>query len=484
MTELGNAIETVNAGQSSKAARGDGRGASSRKLWLMFFISLGVVGSVTALTWNRVARTAAAHQAESKHAAVPVGVRVEVAHPVQGGLELSTTQAGSVHAYEHAKLYAKVSGYLRIQNVDIGDTVKRGQVLAEVDVPELVKGVEQAQAALDQAKAKVKQSEARIKSAEADREAAAAQVRQSQAEVETQTAKVSYRTKEYERIKSLVGRQAVEQKLADEQLDQYEATIAAKHVAEASVLTSKAQESAAAAKVDQARADLVEAQANVEVAEADLGKAKVLADYTRIVSPYDGVVTLRSYHRGDFVRSAVEGGSVPMLAVARVDKMRVVLPVPDRYVPYVNRDDSAIVRIDALPGREFHGKVSRFAESEDPESRNMRTEVDLPNTDFVLREGMYGRITLILELAAKGSVTIPSSGLIEQSGSGEGEVYVVRNNKSVRLKVHVGKDNGSQAEVVNGLSPDDIVVVRYNGAISDGSDVFVESEGDAKKAAH
>ena len=483
MTEHESTVAVADTESSPKAAILAGQTHSSRGWWFMALVVVAGSG-LAAFAWTHSAKKAVAAEGPEGHDSASARIRVEVAHPVQGGLERTTTQAGSVHAFEHARLYAKVSGYLKVQNVDIGDTVKQGQVLAEVDVPELLKAVDQAAASLDQAKAKVKQSAAKIKSAEADREAAAAQVRQSQAEVETQNAKLSYRKKEFDRIKSLVARQAVEQKLADEQLDQYEATIAAKHVAEATVLTSKAQESAMAAKIDQAQADLAESQANVEVAEADLAKAKVMADYMRIISPYDGVVTLRSYHRGDFVRSAAEGGAVPILAVARIDHMRVVLPVPDRDVPFVNRGDPATVRIDALPGREFHGVVSRFAESEDPESRNMRTEVDLPNDDAVLRDGMYGRVTILLEPAAKRSVTIPSSSLIEQSGSGEGAVYVVRDGKAVRVKIHVGKDNGLLAEINTGLSAADSVIIRYNGAIANGSEVTAEAALPTAKVSH
>ncbi len=74
-----------------------------------------------------------------------------------------------------------------------------------------------------------------------------------------------------------------------------------------------------------------------------------MADYTKITSPYDGVITLRSFHRGDFIRSASEGGGVPLLAVARTDLMRVVIPVPDREVPFTNKKDKATIVLDALP---------------------------------------------------------------------------------------------------------------------------------------
>ena len=194
------------------------------------------------------------------------------------------------------------------------------------------------------------------------------------------------------------------------------------------------------------------------------------------------MISLRTYHRGDFIHSAAEGATKPLLSVDRVDLMRVVLPIPDREVRFINKDDPAVIKIDALPDREFHGKVSRFAMSEDPESRNMRTEVDLPNPDRVLNPGMYGAVTIILQQATPQSVTVPSSCLISQTGGGAGAVYVVRDGKAFKQKVRVSKDNGTEAEIDQGLSPDDQVIARYSGAISDGTPVQAESTQAAKSA--
>lgn len=418
--------------------------------------------------------TASAERSGEHDSATAGALHVAVVNPRKGGIERTTDQSGSVQAFEHADLYAKISGYLKVQNVDIGDMVKVNQVLAEIDDPEILKAVDQARATLDQAKAKVKIAEARIKAADADVKASQAMVTQSQVGVVTQEANVSLRGKQLKRIQGLVLRQAVEEKLEDEELDKYEAAKSAERYARAAVLSTQAQELAKEADVEQAKADLAEARANVEVAEANLGKAEVMAGYMKIVSPYDGVVTRRTYHRGDFVRSAVEGGAVPILAVARTDLMRVVLPVPDRDVPFVDRGDPAIVRVDALRGEEFKGVVSRFASTEDPESRNMRTEVDLPNPSGRLKEGMYGRVTIILQKAVPDSVTIPSAALLRQNNLGEGSVYVVREGKARKVNVRVGSDNGVETEILNGLKTDDRVVTSYNGAIADGTPVVAD----------
>jgi HlyD family secretion protein len=200
-------------------------------------------------------------------------------------------------------------------------------------------------------------------------------------------------------------------------------------------------------------------------------------DYTRLISHYDGVVTLRSFHDGDFIRSAADGGGTPVLAVAQTELMRVVIFVPDLDVPFVDRGDPATLRVDALQGQVFRGVVARFADVEN-EQKLMRTEVDLPNPDNRLRDGMYGTATIEVDPPSR-NLRIPSSCLIEQSGQGQGAVYIVRDGKVHRQAVEVGQDNGGEVEIIGGLTADDEVVVRYNGTIDEGLVV----QTDAVKAA-
>ena len=234
-----------------------------------------------------------------------------------------------------------------------------------------------------------------------------------------------------------------------------------------------AQLTAAVARVAQAQADLEAARADHEAAEADQARAEVLVDYTRITSPYDGVVTLRSFHDGDFIRSAADGGTIPVLAVAQTDLMRVVVLVPDLDVPFVDRGDTATLRVDALAGRVFRGAVARFSDVEN-DQKLMRTEVDLPNADNLLRDGMYGTARIEVEPPSQ-NLRIPSTCLIEQTGQGQGAVYVVRDGKAHRQPVQVGLDDGREVEIVGGLAPEDQVIVRYNGTIADGLAVRAEA---------
>ena len=225
----------------------------------------------------------------------------------------------------------------------------------------------------------------------------------------------------------------------------------------------------------QAQADLKAAEAGIQVGEANLELAKVFVQYTHITSPYDGVVIFRgdSVHPGSFVRSAAEGTTEPLLTVARVDQMRTVVLVPDRDVPYRKVGDPATVTLDALAGRVFKAKVSRIAESEDLKDRTMRVEIDLPNPDRALRNGMFGRAAILLEKLIK-SLSIPSSCLIERNGKGEGAVLVVKDGEIHRANIHVGIDNGLRVEVATGLNEDDQVVLQPDASIAEGTKVQVE----------
>ena len=459
----------------------------SRKLkrWQWLCLLVAMVALAAGLVASRAgSRPAAAKppEAPAERANQADLTRVEVTQPSVGGIERQTIQPGSVIAYESADLYAKVSGYLKKQGVDIGSRVRPDEVLAEIDAPEFLKAVDQGHAAVDQAKAQVAQAQAQIATAIAQREAAEAGVKQAEAEIDRAAAVRSFREKQYARIKNLFDLKSIDERLVDEKLDEAQAARATEAAAKAAVVTAKAQVTAAEAKVEQARADMADAEAKVEVEQAALAKAEVFVEYTKITSPYDGVVTKRNFFRGAFIRSADQGGLLPLLGVSRTDLMRVVVRVPDRDVPFIALGNPAKVQIDALPGSEFSGKVSRMADAEDPEMRTMRVEIDLPNPQNTLREGMYGRVTIRLNQIAK-ALTVPSSCLVGTIDDGEAEVFVVENGVARKRKVRVGTDNGLRLDILDGLAPGDFVIRRHNGPLKDGSPVQVisEAEGAAKK---
>jgi RND family efflux transporter MFP subunit len=449
---------------------------------------VGVAGLGGGFLWNHEHSAQGSHDGETTDKKPGSGSaqapRVEVVHPKKGGMQRTSTQVGSVHPDEWADLFAKISGFLKEQSVDIGSKVKQGQALAIIDDPEVVKERDRAAAALEQARIAVKVAETRITVQEKNREAAAANVKQAQAEVARYVSTRKFREKVLARYRGLYERNAVDLAIVQEEEEHLESAIANEGAAQAAVLTAQAKLLAAEASVEQAKADVAAAKANVDVDAAILAKAQVLVDYTKLSAPYDGVITLRTFHVGAFIQSAAEGETRPLLTVAKTDKVRVVTYIPDRDVPYVDIGDEAEIRLDALPGEVFKGKVSRFSETEDPQSRTMRTEIDLPNPDGRLREGMYGVATVILEKNLK-NLTVPASAIVDRSDgdSSKAFVYVVRDGKAHKVPVTIGAEDGIRVEIVDGLTEEDRVVVNGRSVSEELAVVPELIDETAKKAA-
>ena len=422
--------------------------------------------------------------AQDKAPDIPSGVHVGVIHPQTDKMERTSSQPGSVQAFESVQLFAGVSGYLKTQTVDIGSLVQGprfddkgkqtqpGQVLATVDVPELEKQVERCASVVEQNLARVAQMKARVTSAKAELVAAQAAVPEAEANAKSKAATLRFREKQLKRFKELAANGSIDERLVDEETERRDAAVEAYIAATEAVNSAKARVASTAAKIEAAEADTAEAEAEVKVAQAELDKARVFVQFATISAPFDGIVTQRNFFPNDYVRAAGEGGtSKPLLTVQRTDLMRVVVQVPDRDVPYCKVGNPATVEIDALPGEKFPAKVSRTAQSEDAETRLMRVEIDVPNPTGKITNGMYGRVTIFLEKS--NLLSIPSSCLVGRMQDGKGSVYVVRDGHLHLTVVQIGSDNGLTVGIASGLKPDDAVVVHTSGGMADGTPVVV-----------
>jgi HlyD family secretion protein len=407
-------------------------------------------------------------EAESVQTLTP---SVTVVHPKSGGIARTIEQPAIMHAFESVDLYAMISGYLKTQNVDIGSTIRKNEILAEINVPRHTKDFEEAGALVAQAKAQINQAQARIKVARAQREAAAAFEKVAEADLERLTARRQFAEKQYARVNGLVAERAITKLAADEQTSDLAAASAAERTGSAEILSAKAKVLAADAAIDQAQADAEEAKASLGVAEARLERSKANLDYAKIIAPFDGVVTHRTFHLGALIRSAEEGGQQPLLTVKRTDLMRVVVLVPDNDVVLTKVGDKATVSVDGLGGRLFTGTLARIARAEDAE-RMMRVEIDLPNPEGVLCDGMYGTASISLDQDAK-TMAVPASCVVEHSGRSGGVVYVVRDGVVKRTEVKLGGDNGTYAEIRSGIKPDDSIVLPAGIPLEDGMRVTV-----------
>ncbi len=438
--------------------------------------SLAVLGVVLFVVWKN--RDAEAQEASGNGTSSQYGVAVQVVKPTPGGLERVTIQPASVQSFDWVDKFAQVSGVLEKQDVDLGSRVKKGQLLAEILAPELIKEQAHAAAALEQAKAEVTRAREHVNAAAAELESTRKLVKQREFEKESKVTYYGFRKKVLNRYKELVKTTVIEEALVDEEYEKCDAAKSAMDAAIAAVDTANADVLTKKAKLEQVKADVVAAKANVLVAEATLGKADEYVKFTRITAPFDGVITRRNYNNGAFIRAADRGGQLPLLTIKRTDLMRVTVQVPDTDVPFLAVGNSAVLKISTLGSNgRIAGKVCRLADSQDERSLTMRAEVDLVNKDGLLHDGMYGEMTIYLKSTLKNVFTLPSAYLKSDADGKQHYVFVVRKNKNnyraKKVPVRVGFDNAVQAEILSGLGPDDLVICDPSSAIINGTRVDI-----------
>ncbi len=325
--------------------------------------------------------------------------------------------AGQFIPYQNVELHAKVAGYIRSIYVDIGDRVHQGQVLAVLEIPELVAQVDEAKAAVHHAEEEISRAQSDVSRAEADHVALHANAER------------------------LVNTDKVRPGLiAQQELDD-----------------ATAKDRASQAQVEAAKSGLAAAQQQLEVARANQQHYSALFDYARITAPYDGVVTWRFSDTGSLVQAGTSNTSgLPVVTVAQIDVLRLRIPVPESLASKVRIGDSADVHVQAT-GEHFTGKVARFTDSLDMSTRTMQVEIDVPNANYHLQPGMYADVTLTSGQQAN-ALTIPISAL--QRGQNSSTVLVVDTQSRVQKReVRTGIEDSNKVEILSGLSEGDRVIV-------------------------
>lgn len=210
-------------------------------------------------------------------------------------------------------IVSKISGYLIKLNVDLGDAVKRGQILAEIHVPELRAEEDKAGVMVQLARARLDSATSAIQVAEASLDAEKAGAQAASAQLQGDEAQLTFREKSLTRIKELAARNAVEPRIVDQAMDGVETASSALNVSRARRAKAAANIIEAKAKLTAAKAELDGYKASVLIAEADFSKARALSSYAVITAPWDGVVTARNCHVADYVRSGDVAGAAPCL---------------------------------------------------------------------------------------------------------------------------------------------------------------------------
>ena len=380
-------------------------------------------------------------------------VSVVVPRRPDGQPELSLP--GNVQAIQETPIYARTNGYLRERRVEIGERVAAGQLLAEIDTPELDQELVQARATLAQAQAALSQAQAGLEQARATHQQTLASLQQAKAALEF--AHVSA-----ERWTALAQRELVARQDADEKRT-------ARDTARATADAARATVDAARANVGAMEGNVASARANVAANEANIQRLTATQSFREIRAPYAGVITAWSVDRGALINSGSGSTNTPLFRIAQIDTLRIFANVPQTFARSIKAGQETQIVLQEFPGRAFRGRVASTAGALDPASRTLLTEVRLPNADRALLPGMYAQVRFSVALADPPWL-IPASALIVRAGALH--VAVVRPDGTAHYqKVDVGRDLGSSVEILNGLDGTERLVVNVPDSLREGAPV-------------
>lgn len=358
----------------------------------------------------------------------PQSVAVSAVTPERRDLVDRIELVGAIVPEEQVTVYPKVSGYLKSLTVDIGDRVRQGQTLAEIDIPEMAASIEEKRAAIVQAEALVEQAKAAVEQHEAE---------------------VKFQEANYQRLKGI--RERDEDVMPQQDVDR-----------------ALARLGVARGQLRKAAADIAVAESAVKTAQAALTTIERLSEYATITAPIGGVVTQRSVDPGALVQAAAASRTqaAPLVVIARVDRVRIVTDVPEPSAPYVSRGSEARIEIAGLDP--MTAKVSRTGGVLDPASRTLRAEINAANPKGRLKPGMTVRVSLALR-RIKGAITVPVAAL--QAGADGLGVYIVESGIARRRLVETGLEFEDVAEITSGLSGSERVVANSAQPLTGGTAV-------------
>lgn len=333
-------------------------------------------------------------------------------------LASTLTVAGQFQPYQEVDLHAKVSGYIRRINVDIGDRVRNGEVIATLEVPELT----------------------------AQLSAAQAEVRHSQSEIDRAKSEVAGAESNHAALHDAYTRlaQAAKQRpglIAQQELDD-----------------AMAKDQNSEANINVAKAALDATQERLGISRADSQRVQALKDYSVVTAPFNGVITMRYADTGSLIQAGTASNtqSMPVVRVAQSDLLRLRMPVPESDVPYIANGGEVKVKVQAT-GKTFTGKIIRFARALNPSTRTMTTEVDVPNPTLALSPGMYAETVINLQ-QRNNVLTIPIQAVVQ----GTSQTYVLAldaNNRVQKKIVTLGVQGPNKVEVTSGLTQGETIIV-------------------------
>jgi RND family efflux transporter MFP subunit len=368
--------------------------------------------------------------AESKVSEAPtVAVTKAKTEDMSHGLVLTA----EFKPFQEIDVMAKVAGYVKKINVDVGDRVRQGELLAVLEIPEMADDQARAQSMVSRSQAEVARARDELRRAESSRDIAHLS--------NTRLSDVA------KRRAGLIAQQEIDD--------------------------AQSKDMVAEAQVSAAKSNLSAAEQQVHVSAAELQKVKTLADYLRVTAPFAGVITKRYADTGSMIQAGTSSSTqvMPLVKLSENSLLRLILPVPESAVPTVHVGQQVEVRVPTL-NRSFPGRVARYADKLLSGTRTMDTEVDVPNASLILIPGMFAEVNLTLA-SHNGVLTVPIPA-VDLSGGDDslGQVVVVTPENRIEIrKVQLGMQTASSVEVRTGLRAGDLVVTSNRSRLEAGQQV-------------
>jgi RND family efflux transporter MFP subunit len=357
----------------------------------------------------------------------PAAVTVGVTRVTRKNLQRQITLSSELVPFQEIDVYAKESGFVNKLLVDYGTHVRAGELMAVLEIPELEAQLQEDQAAIKNATDEVSRAEH--------------QLRRYKAQYTVYHLEFTRLNGVFQTQPGLVAQQEVDD--------------------------AQGKDLAAASQVDAGESALAAAQSELLLSKAKLIHDQTLFEYSRITAPFTGVVTQRYANQGTLMQAGISSStqSIPLVRLSEDDLFRLVIPVPESSVRFIQIGDAVDVRVTSL-NRTFPGKVARFSFDVQEDTRTMHTEVDVPNPDRVLMPGMYAEATLGLE-TKENVLSVPLEAL-NQEGDQTSVDVVTRVNKVDLRTVKVGVETSTDAEVTSGVAEGEEVIVSDRSGLKPG----------------
>jgi HlyD family secretion protein len=365
---------------------------------------------------------------------------VTIVKPERKAIRREVAQPGFIEAFERTAIVARIPGYVLKWNVDIGDPIHKGDILAELWVPEMLSDLKLKEEQVQQAQKILELTEAQVVTAKS-------QVQEAEAAHSRAEYTHDYWKGQSMRFNSLVKDNVLDKQTQEDTLNQFRSAASALSEAKAKIASAKALEQ---------EKQVTRAKAEIDIRAADAAR-RVQADlvgYATLKAPYDGVVSQKNVNVQQFVQPATGAKGDVLYVVERTDIVRIFVSVPETDADWVRIGMPATVRVQALLGQEVKGKVTRTAWSLNQVSRTLLTEIDLENPDLPklgrrLRPGMYVYATIDTEW--RDLLTLPAAAVVTEGDINVGYrtfCYLVENGRIKRTQIEIGARNNQLVEVL------------------------------------